>query len=62
MVSTLDFESSDPSSNLGGTYIFKILILYYIISKLRNNILLFFESFTYVAFIALNDLKKTAVQ
>ena len=22
MVSTLDFESSDPSSNLGGTYIF----------------------------------------
>lgn len=25
MVSTLDFESSDPSSNLGGT-----LILYYI--------------------------------
>ena len=22
MVSTLDFESSDPSSSLGGTYIF----------------------------------------
>ena len=24
MVSTLDFESSDPSSNLGGTYVFKL--------------------------------------
>ena len=24
MVSTLDFESSDPSSNLGGTFIHKI--------------------------------------
>ena len=27
MVSTLDFESSDPSSNLGGTYIFTLFFL-----------------------------------
>ena len=26
MVSTLDFESSDPSSNLGGTSIFRIIL------------------------------------
>ena len=27
MVSTLDFESSDPSSNLGRTYLFSTLII-----------------------------------
>ena len=27
MVSTLDFESSDPSSNLGGTFTFSIFSL-----------------------------------
>ena len=26
MVSTLDFESSDPSSSLGGTYIFAFIL------------------------------------
>ena len=28
MVSTLDFESSDPSSNLGGTYVFIVNLFY----------------------------------
>ena len=27
MVSTLDFESSDPSSNLGGTFLLRITIV-----------------------------------
>ena len=30
MVSTLDFESSDPSSNLGGTSVEACLLLYFI--------------------------------
>ena len=31
MVSTLDFESSDPSSNLGGTYIFSFFFFFFFI-------------------------------
>ena len=36
MVSTLDFESSDPSSSLGGTYTFAftVAIIYYKVEQM----------------------------
>ena len=33
MVSTLDFESSDPSSNLGGTYIFFLIPFFFLFEE-----------------------------
>lgn len=46
MVSTLDFESSDPSSNLGGTLIFifyllgskKLFVIFHkVLNELKND-------------------------
>ena len=37
MVSTLDFESSDPSSNLGGTYSLKIYYICRTLSFVRGQ-------------------------
>ena len=42
MVSTLDFESSDPSSNLGGTYPIKhglipAFIFFFLVAKKSSN-------------------------
>ena len=42
MVSTLDSESSDPSSNLGGT-----LVWYSFVIGKRNFLLIFYEIFLY---------------
>ena len=40
MVSTLDFESSDPSSNLGGTYFYFSIFLFLLIFLLQLSIFL----------------------
>ena len=40
MVSTLDFESSDPSSNLGGTYFYFSIFLFLLIFLLQLPIFL----------------------
>ena len=40
MVSTLDFESSDPSSNLGGTYFYFSIFLSFLIFLLQRSIFL----------------------
>ena len=40
MVSTLDFESSDPSSNLGGTYILFLVRIFFIKSQYKKDLML----------------------